>query len=78
MVTGTTNQSLLRWYPVRWQARYGEEFAAMIEDDLEGGLPTLRYQWPIARTIWSGGRPTIRRSVVGLHRRKLDDSTLPC
>jgi hypothetical protein len=46
----TENQAMLRWYPSRWQARYGEEFTAMIEDDLGGKAPTLRYQWSIARS----------------------------
>jgi hypothetical protein len=50
MNTGATNRSLLRWYPTRWRARYGDEFTAMIEDDLGGRPPTLRYQWSIARS----------------------------
>ena len=45
-----TNRSLLRWYPVRWRDRYGDELAAMIEDDLEGATPTLRYRVAIARS----------------------------
>jgi hypothetical protein len=44
------NRSMLRWYPSRWRARYGDEFTAMIEDDLGGRPPTLRYQWSIARS----------------------------
>jgi hypothetical protein len=45
-----TNHSMLRWYPARWRDRYGDELAAMIEDDLEGETPTLRYRLAIARS----------------------------
>jgi hypothetical protein len=45
-----TSQSMLRWYPARWRARYGKEFAAMIEDDLAGNTPTLRYRLSIVRS----------------------------
>ena len=45
-----TNRSLLRWYPARWRDRYGDELAAMIEDDLGGETPTLRYRLAIARS----------------------------
>ena len=27
---------LLRWYPRPWRERYGEEFLAMVEDNLDG------------------------------------------
>jgi hypothetical protein len=47
---GPTNRSLLQWYPARWRARYGDEFAAMIEDHLEGKAPTIRFRLSIART----------------------------
>ena len=40
---------MLRWYPAGWRARYGDEFAAMIEDDLEGKPPTVGFRWSIAR-----------------------------
>ena len=43
-------RSMLRWYPARWRARYGDEFSAMIEDDLGGRRPTVRYRWAIARS----------------------------
>jgi hypothetical protein len=43
-------RSMLRWYPARWRARYGDEFSAMIEDDLGGRRPTLPYRWAIARS----------------------------
>ena len=45
-----TDHSMLRWYPARWRDRYGDELAAMIEDDLEGKRPTLRYRLAIARS----------------------------
>jgi hypothetical protein len=47
---GAMTRSMLRWYPARWRARYGDEFSAMIEDDLGGRRPTVRYQWTIARS----------------------------
>jgi hypothetical protein len=40
---------MLRWYPAGWQARYGDELAAMIEDDLGGNPPTVGFRWSIAR-----------------------------
>ena len=50
MNSGPTTRSMLRWYPARWRARYGDELAAMIEDDLEGNPPTIRYRLSIARS----------------------------
>jgi hypothetical protein len=44
------NNAMLRWYPAEWRARYGDEFAAMIEDDLAGKPATLRYRRSIARS----------------------------
>jgi hypothetical protein len=41
---------MLRWYPARWRARYGDEFIAMVEDDLGSRSPTLRYRLAIARS----------------------------
>ncbi|MGO9150118.1 MAG: hypothetical protein ACLP1E_09195 [Acidimicrobiales bacterium] len=45
--------ALLRWYPSRWRARYGEELAAMVEDSLDGRSPTHRLRFSIA---WAGLR----------------------
>jgi MFS family permease len=50
MGTGPMPGSMLRWYPSGWRARYGDEFAAMVEDDLGGQSPTLGYRWSIARS----------------------------
>jgi MFS family permease len=61
MGTGPINRSMLRWYPARWRSRYGDEFIAMIEDDLGGRPPTLRYRWAIAR---SGLHEQLRESGV--------------
>ncbi len=47
---GPMTRSMLRWYPARWRARYGDEFSAMIEDDLGGRRPTVHYRWTIARS----------------------------
>jgi hypothetical protein len=41
--------SMLRWYPSAWRARYGDELAAMIEDDLGGKAPTVGFRWSMAR-----------------------------
>jgi hypothetical protein len=50
MVMNTrTTKSMLRWYPAPWRSRYGDEFVAMIEDDLEGQKATLRYRLSLAR-----------------------------
>jgi hypothetical protein len=50
MRSETTSHSMLRWYPARWRDRYGDELAAMIEDDLGGESPTLRYRLSFARS----------------------------
>jgi len=42
--------AMVRWYPAGWRARYGDEFAAMIEDDLGGRPPSMRFRWSIARS----------------------------
>ena len=55
----TATQSLLRWYPARWRDRYGDEFAAMIEDDLGGGPSSVRYRLSIVR---SGLREQLREA----------------
>jgi hypothetical protein len=47
---GPTSGSLLRWYPARWRARYGDEFLAMIDDELGGRRPEMRYRLSIARS----------------------------
>jgi hypothetical protein len=43
-------RAMLRWYPARWRARYGDELIAMIEEDLEGTRPSLPYRWALARS----------------------------
>jgi len=35
---------LLKWYPVSWRDRYGAEMVALMEDDLAGRRPSLRYR----------------------------------
>ncbi len=40
---------LLRWYPAAWRQRYGEEFAALMEDSLQGQAPTPRFRLSIVR-----------------------------
>lgn len=44
---------LLRWYPRAWRERYGEEFLAMVEDNLDGERPGLRFRLSVA---WAGLR----------------------
>jgi MFS family permease len=50
MNSAPTSRSMLRWYPARWRARYGDELMAMIEDDLGGRPPTIRYRLSIVRS----------------------------
>ncbi len=40
---------LLRWYPDAWRRRYGDEFAAFVEDELDGARPTVRLRVSLAR-----------------------------
>ena len=47
---GGMHRTMLRWYPARWRARYGDELIAMIEDDLGGSCPTVTYRWALARS----------------------------
>ncbi|HEY4378253.1 MAG TPA: hypothetical protein VGM93_13895 [Acidimicrobiales bacterium] len=42
---------ILRWYPPRWRERYGEEFAAMLDDTLDGARPTMRLRLSL---VWAG------------------------
>ena len=44
------HRSMLRWYPAPWRARYGDEFIAMVEDDLDGRPPGIPYRWAVARS----------------------------
>ena len=50
MKTSQTHPSrLVRWYPAAWRERYGDEMAALIEDQLGDQTPTLRFRLSIAR-----------------------------
>jgi len=40
--------ALLRWYPSTWRDRYGAELVALMEDDLDGRSPTLRFRVSMA------------------------------
>ena len=44
---------LLAWYPPGWRERYGEEFVAMMEDELDSRPPTIAFRASVA---WSGLR----------------------
>jgi hypothetical protein len=39
---------LLRWYPRAWRDRYGDELAAVIQDDLDEGRPAWRLRLSVA------------------------------
>ncbi len=39
---------LLRWYPPAWRNRYGEEFVALMDDDLAGSKPGPMYRLKVA------------------------------
>lgn len=41
-------ERLLRWYPASWRERYGEEFLALLEDELDGATPALSFRVKIA------------------------------
>jgi hypothetical protein len=62
---------LLRWYPPGWRDRYGDELVALLEDELDGSVPTTRLRVSLAaagirqRARWSGvagdrGDPPLR------------------
>lgn len=60
------SRALLLWaarlYPKAWRARYGDEFAAMIED-----LPAGRARWATVGDILRGALVMrVRRSVMGM------------
>lgn len=46
---GRRSARLLRWYPDAWRRRYGDELAALIEDELGDGAPTARLRVSLAR-----------------------------
>ena len=60
--------SLLRCYPWEWRERYGDEFAALMEDSLHGAPPTLRFRLSI---VWAGLRER------GHHSGLLGDGSAP-
>jgi hypothetical protein len=41
-------ERLLRWYPTSWRERYGEEFLALLEDELDGAKAPLLFRVKIA------------------------------
>ena len=41
-------RTLLRWYPRQWRDRYGDELVAMMQDDLAGDAPSVRFRLAIA------------------------------
>ena len=41
-------EQLLRWYPSSWRQRYGDEFVALLEDELAGSTPTRRFRMKVA------------------------------
>ena len=42
-------QRLLRWYPRAWRDRYGDEFAALLEEQCAGRRPPLRLRLDVVR-----------------------------
>lgn len=44
----TDRSNLLRWYPHKWQERYGDEFKMLLEDTLRGKRPTAKFRLTIA------------------------------
>ncbi len=41
-------ERLLRWYPRAWRERYGEEFLALLEDELAGAAPGPSFRLRVA------------------------------
>jgi hypothetical protein len=68
---------LLRWYPLAWRQRYGEEFLAMVEDGLDGQRPTWRLTGSVA---WAGLRQRGRAliSIRTLARRTREMNSVLC
>lgn len=61
---------LLRWYPSAWRDRYGEEFLALMEDDLGGRDPGALYR---LRVIGSGIHQRARHTgLVGVGATKVE------
>ena len=62
--------SLLRWYPLAWRDRYGEELLALIQDTLEEGHPAWRLRLGVA---WGGlrerGRQARHAAAASVRRR---------
>lgn len=56
-----STERLLRWYPVAWRERYGEEFTALMSDDLGDRRPSAWYRTKVAL---SGLRERGRRAGV--------------
>jgi MFS family permease len=46
-------KQMLRWYPLEWRERYGDEFIALLEDSLHDVSPSLRLRFS---TAWAGLR----------------------
>ena len=56
-------ERVLRWYPQAWRERYGEEFLALLEDELAGAAPRPLF---LARIALSGLRERAHASgIVG-------------
>ena len=41
---------LLRWYPPAWRRRYGDEFAALLDDSLGDAAPSIRLRVDVIRS----------------------------
>jgi hypothetical protein len=67
----TRAERLVRWYPAAWRERYGEEFAAMLADDIAERPRSVRRT---ANVAVSG--LTARLSVVGLAAGPIRDPQL--
>jgi hypothetical protein len=70
-VSPADEQRLLRAYPRRWRARYGDELLAMIEDELGGARPSWRLRLSLAgagvrQRLRGGGPERVRAGVVAV------------
>lgn len=57
--------ALLQWYPAAWRERHGEEFAAILQDAIEGGHDGLRLSLDVARAGIAERVRTLHASRLG-------------
>ncbi len=70
-------RGLLRWYPRGWRSRYGDEFVALMEDELDGAPPSPRFRASVAVAgLRERGRSVVRAGVRGAPERRIRSGAL--